>query len=344
VRSIIIVFVMCTAAIGCGSKRPLPPTPVPNPPTVSCPSNIELFSHEGQPQPTANFDTPPADAGQPPVSVNCTPGSGNEFPNGTTPVTCEATDALGRKATCTFAVIVTLVPRIEKTRFLAFGDSLTEGKTTLGPQSLVIVPPLGFNTSVSYVEQLNAKLTTRYRDQTVTLVADGLGARRTTEDRSRLRSALAEWLPEALLLLEGTNDMLGNPTPSGIADALDALRGMVRDAKAARVRVFLATLPPMNSAAPHAKPGADSVQATIKLNEGIRSLAQQENVTLVDMFEVIPVTLVGSDGVHLTAEGYDLMAEQWLKAIVSTLELKSSVGGFSPLPLSVDLDRRIHLR
>jgi lysophospholipase L1-like esterase len=344
VRSIIIVLLMSTAAIGCGSKQPLPPTPVKNPPTVSCPGNITLFSHEGQPQPTANFDTPPADAGEPPVTVTCTPGSGNEFPNGTTPVTCEATDAIGRKATCAFSVIVTLVPRIEKTRFLAFGDSLTEGKTTLRAPDLVIVPPSGFNTSVSYVEQLDAKLTSRYRDQTITLVSDGLGARRTTEDRSRLRSALSEWLPESLLLLEGTNDMLGNPTPIGITDAVDALRGMVRDAKAARVRVFLATLPPMNPAAPRTKAAVDSAEGVIKLNAGIRSIAQQENMTLVDMFGAVPLTAVGPDGVHLTPEGYDLMADQWLNAIVTTLEQRSSARAVSPLLPSVDLDRRIHFR
>ena len=58
---------------------------------------------------------------------------------------------------------------------------------------------------------------------------------------------------------------------------------------------------------------------------GITALAATENVRLVDMYAAIPTTAVGSDGLHLKAQGYDLMAAEWLKAIIATMEAAISV-------------------
>lgn len=314
---------MSTAAVCCGGgNSPAPqPTPIPNPPTVSCPADITLVSHQGQSQPTANFDTPSPQEGQAPVTVACSPGSGTAFSNGKTTVTCEATDAMARKASCTFSVEVTPVPRIEKTQFLAFGDSLTEGKTSLRAPGIVVVPPGTFNTPASYVEKLNVKLTARYQDQTVTLVAGGLGGEYAGEGKLRLAGALAVHNPDALLLLEGTNDLLDTAatSASGMQNAInsvvDALQNMIRQGRTRGARVFVATLPPITRS-------ANLAAAVVTLNNRIRSLAVQENATLVDLHAAVPVSLIGSDGLHPIPSAYDTIADEWMKAIAAALEVQ----------------------
>jgi lysophospholipase L1-like esterase len=334
----IIVLGLSTGAICCGGRKsPNPPTQVPDPPTVSCPADIELVSHQGQPQPTADFDTPPAQNGELPVNVTCTPVSGSDFPNGQTIVTCEATDARARKGTCMFSVVVTPIPLLSKTRFMAFGDSLTEGKTTLLPRGAVVIPtrvpfPV-YNSPVSYVTQLYTKLAERYQDQEITIIAEGFGGLKAADDKDREREVLDQWRPDALLLLEGTNDLSVSPDTRGINSAAEALQRMVRDAKAKGVRVFLATLPPMNSHAPKPKPSLATEQAVPLLNDRIRGIAAAENVTLVDLYAVVPVTELGSDGLHPTETGYGLMADEWLKAIIETMEVKPPPAEAAPQSL-----------
>ncbi len=315
---------MSTAAtICCGGKRPGPgPTPLPKPPTLSCPTDITLASHPGEPQPTANFDAPVATDGQAPVNVTCNPGSGNEFPNGTTAVTCEAVDAAAQKGSCTFSVVVALVPRIEKTKFLAFGDSITEGKRSLGPRTIFTVPPNTHYEPGGYPDLLETKLTARYADQTITLIADGLGSEKAGAGRLRLEETWPMFNPDALLVMEGVNDLLSpeTATPVGMEDAMksitDALRRMTRFAKDRGARVYVATLLPMKPPRP-----SNVIAAIPTLNAKIRTLVAEENATLVDLYNAVPPDLIGSDGLHPKVATYDVIAEEWLKAIIATLEI-----------------------
>ena len=57
-------------------------------------------------------------------------GVGDVFPVGPTRVTCTATDAAAATATCGFDVNVQRVPQLTRTKFLAFGDSVTAGEVT----------------------------------------------------------------------------------------------------------------------------------------------------------------------------------------------------------------------
>jgi lysophospholipase L1-like esterase len=289
-----------------------------------CPSDIALLSHQGEPQPTANFDAPTPQDGQAPVTVTCNPGSGNEFPNGSTMVTCEAVDSLSRKGSCTFAVVVTLVPRITATKFLAFGDSLTEGKVRLTGRGIVVVPPNIFNEPASYVNQLDARLTARYQDQTITLIADGNGGETAGDAKLRLERDWPSYNPEAMLVIEGANDLLkpDTATPAGMKSAIDsvidALRRMTRFAKVRGARVYLGALPPINAPKP-----ANVIAAVPDLNNRIQQLATEENVQFVNHYAAITRDLVGGDGLHLTPKGYEVMADEWMKAIQATLEVKS---------------------
>jgi lysophospholipase L1-like esterase len=289
---------------------------------VSCPADIRLASHQGQPQPSANFDAPVATGGQAPVNVTCNPGSGNEFPNGTTVVTCEAVDAAARKGSCTFSVVVTLVPRIERTKFLAFGDSITEGKRTLGPRTIFTVPPNTHYEPGGYPDLLETKLTARYADQTITMIADGLGSEKAGAGKLRLEETWSMFNPDALLVMEGDNDLLSSETgtPAGMEDAMtsitDALRRMIRFAKGRGARVYVATLLPITP-----PKGANVIAAIPVLNGRIRTLVAEERATLVDLYNAVPPNMMGSDGLHPKLAAYDVIAEEWLKAIIATLEI-----------------------
>ena len=333
--------------MSCGSNDVTPPSPLFNAPSLTCPADIELVLHQGQPQPTANFDAPMPRDGEAPVNVTCTPGSGNEFPNGSTTVTCEAIDAGARKGSCTFTVIVKPVPQLVKTTFMAFGDSLTEGKEarTLVLRSGVFLPPRSpdppvFNSPVSYVSQLYFKMTERYQDQSITIIAEGYGGRFAGEDKDRVRAELDRWKPDALFLLEGTNDMANYPDAAGIASAADALQRMVRDAKSRGVRVFLATLPPINARAPGYRNNLGGEAAVPLLNDRIRAIAASENVKLVDLYNALPMSELGNDGLHLKESGYKIMAEEWLKAVIETMEVMPTPAAPVPPTASPVLSRR----
>jgi lysophospholipase L1-like esterase len=322
-----ILLAGCAAtALSCGSHAPsVPPSPSPvvEDPIVGCPADITVTAHNGQP-PTVSFDTPVAVQGLPPVTVVCTPASGTPFQNGTTTVTCVATDARGHRAGCDFSVVVTAIPQLAKTTFLAFGDSLTEGKTSLIGPGAVKVPPNIFNSSVSYVEQLNAKLVARYQDQNITIIADGLGGEDAGMGKLRLQRDWPSFNPDALLLLEGVNDLLKpeTATPAGMEGAMnsvvDALRTNIQYAKGRGARVFVATQLPMTPPVP-----SNVIAALPALNGRIKSLAVQENVTLVDLNSAVPLTLMGTDGLHPKAGAYDLIAQEWLNAIMATMEVKT---------------------
>lgn len=289
------------------------PTPTPTlatPPSIACPSDIAVGATVTTRSPIVSWETPAAQDGHAPVNVACTPASGSEFQIGKTTVTCEATDSLARHATCTFAVAVAPVPRLARTRFLAFGDSITEGKNGLMSTG-VIIPG-------NYAERLRAKLADRYNEQTITMVNEGQGGEGTGEGKWRLGPAMTQAQPEVLLLLEGTNDLIGAQDAGTMNSAVDSLRMMIQQGKSRGARVFLATLPPMN-------PGvcclSGAAAAVPVLNARIRSLAAAENVTLVDLEPILTIAHL-SDGKHLNAQGNQLMADTFFTAIQAALEVK----------------------
>lgn len=310
---------LIAVAIGCGGRGPTvqpAPTPVPDPPSISCPSNIALIFRTGQLPPTASYETPAANNGQLPLKVACTPPSGSEFPIGSTAITCEATDALARKGSCTFAVVVTAVPKLEKTKFLAFGDSVTAGEPAGLMRSGMIFPG-------NYAERLTAKLKARYEEQTISMVNEGLGGEPTGDGKWRLGPVLNQARPEVLLLVEGTNDMLSDQSAGAITSAVEALRNMVQQGKSRGTRVLVGTLPPLKQAA---RVSSAAVEAVPTLNARITTMAAAENVTLVDLYAAVPQSQIGADGKHPTPEGNQTIADTFFKSIMATLEVRVGLG------------------
>ena len=263
---------------------------------------MQVLKHAGTPA-TATFETPAAQGGRPPVNVTCAPASGAEFPVGATPVTCTATDQASHTATCSFSVMVEGIPQIAKTKFLAFGDSITQGVTSPAPSLLI------FNPVDAYPLKLQQLLSARYRDQTIVMTNAGKAGEKIDDGRARLSGVLDANDPQVLLLLHGAND-LNTEKGDAISTIIHGLEDMIGKADRRGITVFLATFPPQNPAGKNGN-GANYVP---ELNQKISALAADEGAILVDLYAGFGGTWVGyigEDGLHPTPQGYDRMAEIW---------------------------------
>jgi acyl-CoA thioesterase-1 len=258
------------------------------------------------------YTSPVAAGGTVPIATSCSPPSGFDFPIGATPVICNAVDVRQQTASCTFSVTVTAPPRTSVTRYIAFGDSITEGfPRTLGPQ-LVDPAPAG-----SYPAVLQALLRARYTANTIVVLDEGVGGELVGTGLSRLPGVLNSQPPAgALLLLEGVNDLNQFGVP-GIAPAVAGLRQMIRNARGRSMVVFAATLLPQR---------AENRRAlVVTMNDAIRPMVAAEGAILVDLFQAFGGTadplLIASDGLHPTAAGYEKIAQTFFDAIRSRLEI-----------------------
>ena len=283
-------------------------TAVPDPPTLTCPANITTQSPNGQPV-SVSYQTPTPQGGAPPVTVSCNAPA--TFPVGTTTVTCTAIDARSRSAACSFAVQVQAPPpppQLRFTRFLAFGDSLTAGEVSLSSVVLFLSP------TDAYPFRLQNKLKARYPTQSITVINDGVPAELATDDGiARFDDEINQYRPEVVLIMEGTNDL----NYRSIDRIIQALEGMVRDAKQRGVLPMIATVPP---ARPGGQRDAIAVSAPA-LNDQIRALARRQAVTLVDVYAGMNLSLIGLDDLHPTPQGYDVMAQIYYTAIVAALDV-----------------------
>ena len=265
--------------------------------------------------------------------MSCTPPSGSSFGIGTTEVRCTATDAQQRTASCRFTVTVAAPapPRLNATNFVAFGDSITEG--VLEPACPLITAAMpfpqildvellraGVSVPESYPSVLQDMLASRYPAQSPIVTNEGRAGERATDGGTlpRLRDALSRANPQVLLLLEGVNEVNGN-NASVIAPVVAALRVMVREAQARRITVMVGTLLPERAGA--CRGYAPSLIAPS--NDQIRAMVVAEGAVLVDLYEVFAGregTLLGNDGLHPNAAGYQQMAQTFLEAIRARFE------------------------
>lgn len=292
----------------CGGSPVTPPPPGPAALTVSCPAGSENPSPGGAAVPVT-YSAPVATGGTAPVAFTCTPAAGSLFPVGTTPVTCTATDAAGRTATCGFGVTVTARALLSQTRFMAFGDSLTEGKLSLTVTMLIDAP------AHAYPTKLLAALAERYPDQQIAMINEGAGGERASESLPRFNGALSMHRPEAVLLMHGVNDL--NAVGTGITQAaVDALEELVKEAKNRGLTVLVATLPPLR------EPKAGCPECVDSFNSRLRSVAAAKGAVLVDVHAAWGdgSGLMGADGVHPTEAGYEVIAAAFFEAIRRTIE------------------------
>ncbi len=295
----------------CGGS-PSAPTPPPPQLAVTCPASVQASSLGGQPV-AVTYGAAQATGGTGPLSIICAPAADSLFPAGTTTVTCTATDGGGRQASCSFPVTVTAIPSLLKTRIVAFGDSLTEGKLSTVRFLVDAGPPQ------SYPFQLKRLLEERYTGQTIDVFNEGWGGEVVAGDSTfpRFAAALSDHRPDAVLLMHGVNG-LDEDTIDRFGNALEEL---VHHARVADVAVFLATLPPLRG------PGAGCPECVSPLNDDIRGIAARHGAVLVDVHAAFANRneLIGADGLHPTAAGYDVIAHAFFDAIRQTLEAPAAL-------------------
>ena len=282
-----------------------------------CPSAVSVTSSNNQPTVVA-YGSATTLGGAPPITVSCTPASQSIFPIGVTTVTCTASDARQRTASCTFGVTVVAPLTISFTQFVAFGDSITLGEN--GSDSLSVRPTVVFPREKTYPGVLQRALASRYTAQTPTVDNRGVGGERLSDagTRSRFSSVLGSGSYGAVLLMEGANDVSDRDDRT-IADAIDSLRWMLGDARSRGVRPYLATIPPE-------VPGRSRSLAwsyVLPFNDQVRALATSEGVTVVEVYQSLITDanrFIGPDGLHPTEEGYARIADAFFEALKGTLE------------------------
>jgi lysophospholipase L1-like esterase len=242
--------------------------------------------------------------------------------SGSTTVMCTATDARQRLASCSFSVTVTLPPRISATRFVAFGDSITEGLPRSIRPTLLIPSPPG-----SYPAQLQTLLTERYTAQVevIAVLDEGIGGETVDAGIRRLPDVLAADAPGALLLMEGVNDLNAFGS-AAIQPVVDGLRTMIRLARGRGIPVFVGTLLPQRAGGEK----AGAVNLIVPANDAIRPMVVAEGATLVDLYQAFggtPDPWISSDGLHTTDQGNKRIAETFFDAIRARFEASTGVPG-----------------
>lgn len=312
-RAAAVAAVLALTVARCGDS-PTAPTP-PAALDLTCPAPVTAVATSPAGAPVS-FALPTYVGGQAPVTVSCSADSGRVFPVGRTQVSCTARDRTNQVAACAFDVRVTAPPTLSRTRFLAFGDSITAGEitsplATAGWQPLVVVP------SLSYPTILQERLRVSYPLQTPTVANAGFPGVPVGVAFNRFVTEMTRVQPEVVLLVMGYNDV---GTAADVAFGANVLDSMVREAQARGARVFLGTLTPAISG----RSRSQNEALLNTMNVRIRSIAASRGAVLVDLFEGFQpavFTWIGIDGLHPTEAGYVRIAELFFAAIRATLEV-----------------------
>jgi lysophospholipase L1-like esterase len=303
---------------GCNKtpSAPSPPPPVADAPEVTCPDALTVSARTASGA-TVTYFPPEARKGQGTVSVVCTPSSGNTFPVGMTQIQCVATDSLSRTASCTFSVTVAAPPRLQRTRIMAFGDSMTEGATVLGADPYAIVHP----PESAYPTVLGQLLSARYTDQTITVFNRGLPGEEALRALPRFIATFVADAPDVVVLQEGYNDFTRASTDAaGIENAVAGVIQLAGEARRRGARVFICTLAP-------SRLGPKRIPTSVLdvINARLRDVVRTEGAVLVDLYTALLPDVnanVSSDGLHLTPLGYRRVAETVFAAIRADLEVR----------------------
>jgi lysophospholipase L1-like esterase len=316
---VFLTLLVLSAGAGC-NKTPTAPSPPPVPvaeaPELTCPAPVMVSALTGAGA-TVTYFPPESRKGQGTVTVACTPASGTTFPVGVTEARCVATDSLSRTGSCTFSVTVAAPPRLQRTRILAFGDSLTEGATILTNDPYAIVHP----PDTAYPTVLGQLLSARYTDQTITVFNRGLPGEEASRALPRFIATLAADAPDVVVLQEGYNDYSRNDNAVfGIDNAVRGITDLAGEARRRGMRVFICTLAP-------GRPGRVQIPASVLqvINDRLRDVARTEGAVLVDLFSALQSDVnanVSIDGLHLTPLGYRRVAETVFAAIRADLEVR----------------------
>ena len=178
----------------------------------------------------------------------------------------------------------------DKTRIVAFGDSITEGFGQT-PYSVFLQQMLDSNECNSLV------------------INEGLPGESSFDGASRIDSVLAKHSPQYIIIMEGANDARGGVSPRITAAALGT---MMDKASAAGTR------PIVGGVTPNTETGQENPLIPEEFNPLIIQEASRRNATYVDTYEPLRGTNWSSyniDGLHLSDSGNNVLANEFFKFI-----------------------------
>jgi lysophospholipase L1-like esterase len=205
------------------------------------------------------------------------------------------------------------------TRYLAFGDSITWGAYSAWEGRFLAAANGG------YPERLQASLASLHSPQQFVVFNDGSPGEFAVNALTRFRNLLTTRQPGAVLLLEGINDLSNDLTPGRVAAGVFQ---MVDAAAALGIPVGVATMYQTYSETdPDGHYRHNGAAVVPAFNAELRRLAQGRlNVHLVDLEPMMRNrSYVGADGIHLTDEGFNVMASGFLQRIEAAFPVRGSV-------------------
>jgi acyl-CoA thioesterase-1 len=319
VLPLILCVLLAAGHAACSNDNPVAPgfAPTPDAPGLACPADVDVPGVTGSSR-TIGYAPPALQGGYPPVTVSCTPSSGAAFPLGATLVTCTARDSLDQQRACAFTVTLTPL-QLLAAKFVAFGDSLTEGENGSEPNG-----PCPASARVQCLDIPNAYPTVLQRllrddfpSQTIDVINAGISGNRVEDDVARLPGVLSQHRPDAVLILHGFND-LRRDGEAAVTEVIGAIRDLIRISQQAGVQhVFVSTVLPPGDGFRMIEP-----EPILEVNDGLRQMVPAEGARLVDahpLFVGREAMLIAADGLHLTPAGYRVLAEAFFAAIESSL-------------------------
>ena len=134
----------------------------------------------------------------------------------------------------------------------------------------------------------------------------------------RLAQLLANSQTQALLLLDGANDLLDFGA-GGVSPAASAFNLLAREGRQRGARVFIGLVPPPIAGRQRSVP--DSVVRAY--NDQLRAIAAGEGAVVVDLYAALSSDVgryIGVDGHHPNEAGYQRIADEFLARISAELE------------------------
>jgi lysophospholipase L1-like esterase len=253
------------------------------------------------------------------------------FPLGTTAVSCQASDAMARQASCSFKVTLKGFS-IALKKYDVLGDSFTSGENG---------QPAVFDVPNSFPTKLQAAFDAVYPGQGATVVPHGDPGRRMSDIVANLVKYVTADAPDGVLVEGGYNDLLGdcglgpvNATSceNSMINVQLGFRDCIRKSKEHNVAyVFVATMTPPGPVLPGApRDRRISNDAILQANALIRQTAAAEGAVLADVYPLFvghEAEYVDTDGLHLRPAGYQVMADVFFAAIQKTIP-QTPLAGF----------------
>lgn len=152
----------------------------------------------------------------------------------------------------------------------------------------------------------------------------GISGQTTPQMLLRFQQDVLNLHPAAVVLLAGINDIAGNTGPETLAQMEDNIRAMVTLARAAHVRVILASVLPAGRIP--WRPGVEPAQPVRDLNAWLEDYARQTHSTWLNYYPALALPdgsmrpeLATDKAVHPNTAGYALMQPLAEEAIRKSL-------------------------